>query len=318
VTDQAERLREIVQRQREITEPLNLGVDILEERKLELTQATAKPATPARVIAVTSGKGGVGKTNVAINIAIYLRKQQKRVVLLDTDFGLANVEVLFGVNPKSNFGDVLSGQTSIEAALTIGPLGVQFLSGGSGLTALSDISEEQMSVLTDSFEFLDAIADVIIIDTGAGVSKSVINFIKAANDAIIVTTPDPTSITDAYALIKTVKDACGEDELPEFKLVVNRVDSPAEGIEVYEKLGGVSGRFLSLKLGSLGNIPFDQHLVRAVKNQQPVSLMFPNSDSSRCLEAIAHKLIDVKQAHSPKPSEKKKGLRSLVMRLTGR
>ncbi|MDR1665063.1 MAG: P-loop NTPase [Clostridiales bacterium] len=310
MTDQAEKLRSLVQnRTKDQPEP----VDILEARKQQLIQPSlSRPKLSARVIAITSGKGGVGKTNVAINIAIHMRRQGKRVVMLDTDFGLANIEVLFGVNPKYNFGDVLSGLVSIEAAMSTGPMGVQFLSGGSGLTALSNITEEQMAVLVDSFSFLNEMADIILIDTGAGVSKSVVNFVKAAQEAIVVTTPDPTSVTDAYALIKTVKDTCLQEELPEFKLIVNRVDSPSEGVDVYEKLGGVCGRFLGIRLSSLGNIPHDPHLTKAVKKQQPVSLMFPNTDSARCLEAIANKLLDMK------PVGKKAGLRSFVLKLVGR
>jgi flagellar biosynthesis protein FlhG len=128
----------------------------------------------------------------------------------------------------------------------------------------------------------------------------------------VVTTPDPTAVTDAYALIKTVNDSCLPEEMPEFKLVVNRVENPSEGVEVFEKLGGACGRFLSVKLHSLGNIPNDPHLVKAVKKQQPVSLLFPNAESTRCLEALTHKLLEIK------PSVKKTGLRTFVLRLAGR
>jgi flagellar biosynthesis protein FlhG len=231
---------------------------------------------------------------------------------LDTDFGLANVEVLFGINPKHNFGDVLSGQISIEGAMSNGPMGIRFLSGGSGLTALSNLTEKQMTVLIDNFTQLEAVSDVVIIDTGAGVSKSVVNFVKAAGEAIVVTTPDPTSVTDAYALIKTVKDSCGNEKMPEFKLVVNRVDNPTEGTDVYEKLNGVCSRFLHIHLQSLGNIPYDSYLVKAVKGQQPVTLMYPNAESARCLEAIAKKILNVKTV------EKKSGLKDFIFKLTGR
>ena len=309
MTDQAERLRNLVQQHKETIEAL----DIIETRKQELIQpAGVKTSLTSRVVAITSGKGGVGKTNLAVNLAIFMRKLHKRVTLLDTDFGLANVEVLCGVNPKYNFGDVLEKNVSVESALAIGPMGMQFLSGGSGLTGLSNITEEQMSVLIDSFAFLDAMADFIIIDTGAGVSKAVVNFVKAANEAIVITTPDPTSITDAYALIKTIHESCGGEDAPEFKLVVNRVDSPAEGVEIYEKLGGVCGRFLGVKLTSLGSIPYDPHLVKAVKAQQPVSLIFPGAASSRCIEAIASKMINVKTP------EKKNNIKSFIMKLTGK
>jgi flagellar biosynthesis protein FlhG len=193
-------------------------------------------------------------------------------------------------------------------------MGVQFLSGGAGLTALSDITEQQTAVLIDSFDFLNGIADVIIIDTGAGLSRAVVNFVKAAQEAVIVTTPDPTSVTDAYALIKTVREACGGVDMPDFKLIVNRVESADEGVDIYEKLGSVCGRFLSLPLQSLGSIPHDQNLVRAVKKQKPVSLLFPNADSTKSIEAIAQKLLNI----APAPVEKRQGLRGFVLRLTGR
>lgn len=285
--DQANRLRDMV----------------LQRRETELSSMTS------RVIAVTSGKGGVGKSNIAVNLAIQMRRLGKRVIIIDTDFGLANVEVLFGVNPKYNFGDVLSGLVDVQAALTVGPMDIPFLSGGSGITAMSNVTERQMNLLIESFLYLDDMTDFIIIDTGAGVSRSVLNFVKASKETILVTTPDPTSITDVYALIKTVRDTTRE--LPEFKLVVNRVENPDEGADIYDKLSRVCDRFLGIKLMSLGNIPNDPHLSRAVKRQQPVSLLYPNAESTRCLEAICVKLLNVA------PVEKKTGIRSFVSRLVG-
>ena len=292
MTDQANRLR-----------------DLIRQRSLEAAQS--RQALSSRVIVVTSGKGGVGKSNLSVNMAIQMKRQNKRVVLIDTDFGLANVEVLCGINPSYNFGDVLAGVVDIKAALTTGPLGIPFLSGGSGLTSLANITERQISVLTDSFLTLDSLADILLIDTGAGMSHAVVDFVKAANVAVVVTTPDPTSVTDAYALIKAVKDTV--EELPEFKLVVNRVENPEEGVDIYEKLSGVCGRFLGISLLSLGNIPNDPHLIRAVKKQQPVSLLYPNAESTRCVEAICTKLLNMPPAQADKG-----GIRGFMNRLLKR
>ena len=290
--DQANNLRDLVRTQT--------------ETKTETQKPEPKPSITSRVIAVTSGKGGVGKTNFTINLAINLSRQNKRVVILDTDFGLANIEVLLGIIPKFNFGDVLDDKITIEEALTNGPSGIKFLSGGSGLSSLADINESQMTRLLDSFTFLDSISDYILIDTGAGISKSVINFVKASNETIIVTTPEPTSITDAYAIIKTLKEE--NSQMPEFKIVVNKVDDYKEGAEIFDKLSKVADKFLGVKLQSLGTISHDNYLVRAVKMQQPVTICFPNAESAKSIESISLRLLNME-------SRSKDGIMSFMKRL---
>ena len=221
----------------------------------------------SRVITVTSGKGGVGKTNFSLNLAIQFSKLNKKVIIIDADFGLANIEVLFGIIPRYSLADVLKGKRDIEEVLTDGPMGIRFISGGSGLRELSNITERQMNYFINNFSYLDAISDIIIIDTGAGISKSVINFIKASGETIIVTTPEPTSVTDAYALIKTIKEE--SVKMPDFKIVVNRVDDDEEGLEIFNKINRAATRFLGVSLENLGYIPYDKYLVKVVKNQQP-------------------------------------------------
>ncbi len=263
----------------------------------------------SRVITVTSGKGGVGKTNFSLNLAIQLSKFNKRVVIIDADFGLANIEVLFGILPQYNLADVLKGNKDIEEVLTDGPMGIKFISGGSGLKELSNITERQMNYFINNFSYLDAISDIIIIDTGAGISKSVINFIKASDETIIVTTPEPTSVTDAYALIKTIKEENGKT--PDFKVVVNRVDDDEEGDEIYNKISRASSKFLGISLVNLGYIPYDRFLVKAVKHQQPASICFPNCDFTKSIEQISRKLMKV-------PLEKSSGevgIRGFMKRL---
>jgi len=287
--DQADNLRNLINK------------NSAEHKRIELS---------SRVITVTSGKGGVGKTNFSLNLAIQFSKFNKRVVIIDADFGLANIEVLFGILPKYNLADVLRGEKDVEDVLTDGPMGIKFISGGSGLRELSNITEKQLNYFINNFSYLDAISDIIIIDTGAGISKSVVNFIKASDETIIVTTPEPTSVTDAYALIKTIKEESYE-HIPDFKVVVNRVDDDQEGIEIYNKISRASSKFLGIPLKNLGYIPYDRFLVKAVKNQQPATICFPDCEFTKAVRNIGNRLMDI-------PVEKtsnKSGIRGFMKRL---
>jgi flagellar biosynthesis protein FlhG len=292
IVDQAARLREL-----------------MEESAVNQPPEPKKTTMNARVIAVASGKGGVGKSNFSINLAIQMRKMGKRVVIIDADFGLANVEILLGVAPKYNVGNVLNGQIDMEAALTIGPMGCLFLSGGSGMAALTELSDNQILRLTDGFLELDNMVDFIIIDTRAGISNAVVNFIRAASDTIVVTTPDPTAIADAYALIKSVKTTM--PDIGVLKLVINCAVSEAEAQEVFEKLNGVSARFLGIKLLLLGTIPFDSYLVRAVRKQKPVSIQYPFAESANRYSEICAGLLKMETG-------KKSNIQNFVMKLIGR
>ena len=291
--DQAKRLRELMQH-RAVTQPQT---------------ENPKSLMNARVIAIASGKGGVGKSNFATNLAIQIRKLNKRVVILDADFGLSNVEILMGISPKHTVLDVLNGKIDMEGALTPGPMGSMVLSGGVGMSVLPDMTDNQLLHLIDGFVQLDNLTDYIIVDTRAGVSNVVINFIKAAEDTIIVTTPDPTAIADAYALIKSVRSSI--PDVSELKLVVNCATDTGEINEVYEKLSGVSKRFLNIQLMLLGGITYDPSLVKAVRKQKPVSLMFPYAESSRRFEEICAKLLEMKV-------EKKNSIQNFVLKLMGR
>jgi len=231
------------------------------------------------------------KTNVSINLAIQFRKLGRKVVILDVDFGLANIEILFGVVPKYNLSDVINGKMGITDVLTDGPLGIQFISGGSGVQDLMFLSNEQISNLSQSLYYLDKYADIIIIDTGAGINSSVLNFVSIANDVVLVTTPEPTSITDAYALIKTLKHE-KQINLNKIKLLVNRTDNIQEGIDVFNKLNYVIKRFLEDEIMMLGTVPFDANLIKAVKKQEPVSICFKSSKSTKAFETIAISLFE--------------------------
>lgn len=291
--DQAKRLRELMQHRTATQSP----------------SKTPKTVMNARVIAIASGKGGVGKSNFATNLAIQIRKLGKRVVIIDADFGLANVEILMGISPQYNVLDVLNGKIDMDAALTPGPMGCMILSGGAGMSTLPDITDSQLARLTDGFIQLDSLADYIIVDTRAGLSNVVINFIKAAEDTIVVTTPDPTAIADAYALIKSIK--ASSPEITDLGLVVNCAENTDEVNEVYDKLSGVSRRFLSISLNLLGGIAYDQFLVRAVRKQQPVSLLYPYAESSNRFAEICAKLLEVKV-------EKRNNIQNFVLKMIGR
>ena len=243
----------------------------------------------ARVISVTSGKGGVGKSNTSVNIALQFQRQGKRVIIFDADFGLANIEVMFGIIPKYNLGDLMFKGKELKEIITPGPEGVGFISGGSGIAKLVNLDKEQIKRLVGKLSELDELADVIIIDTGAGISSSVMEFLVASPETILVTTPEPASVTDSYALLKAL--SMNEDYSPEkckVKLIANRVGKKEEGQNLYEKLSAVSSRFLNIELEYLGAIPFDNNITKAVMTQEPVSLKYPGSVSSKCYEDIVN------------------------------
>ena len=252
----------------------------------------------ARVISVTSGKGGVGKSNTSVNIALQFQRQGKRVIIFDADFGLANIEVMFGIIPKYNLGDLMFKGKELKEIITPGPEGVGFISGGSGIAKLVNLDKEQIKRLVGKLSELDELADVIIIDTGAGISSSVMEFLVASPETILVTTPEPASITDSYALLKAL--SMNEDYSPEkckVKLIANRVGKKEEGQNLYEKLSAVSSRFLNIELEYLGAIPFDNNITKAVMTQEPVSLKYPGSVSSKCYEDIVN-LLENKEISS--------------------
>lgn len=246
----------------------------------------------ARVITVTSGKGGVGKSNMSVNLALQMRKLGKSVIIFDADFGLANIEVLFGAIPKYNLGDVIYRDRNIKEVITTGPLGVGFISGGTGIEGLGNLSHEQIRKLVLNLAELDSLADVIIVDTGAGISDSVLEFVMSGSEVILLTTPEPTSITDSYSLLKALNRSPNfESSDIQIKVVVNKVASPAEGKNLFSKLDVVVKRFLSLSIDYLGAVPMDDSIFKAVMKQNPVSLQSPHSKASRAFEQIAATLL---------------------------
>ena len=251
------------------------------------------PRPLSRVITVTSGKGGVGKSNTSINLACQFKKMGKRVIILDADFGLANIEIMFGTVPKHNLCDLIYQGKDITDIITWGPMDIGFISGGSGIAGLSNLSRDYLNYIIQNLAKLDAIADIIIIDTGAGISDAVLDFLVASGEILVVATPEPTSITDSYSLLKGLnRHPRFAREYSKIMVIANKVSSVAEGEIMYNKLETVVSRYLKLPVSYLGSIPQDYHLEDAVMQQTPVSMQSPNAKSSIAYERMAYVLMD--------------------------
>lgn len=257
---------------------------------VKLKKQADKPR--ARVITVTSGKGGVGKSNVAVNLAVQMRRQGKRVIVFDADFGLANVEVMFGAVPKHTLGDLIYHGKKISEIISEGPMGIGFISAGTGITGLNNLSQEQVAYMAGSLGELDELADVILIDTGAGISSYVLEFVLASEEVILVTTPDPSSLMDSYSLLKAIhKHPRFPEQERKIRMLANRVISVNEGRQVYEKLNSVVRKFLQGRIYYAGMIPQDTALEKAVRQQQPVSIYMPYSKSAKAFESVVSELL---------------------------
>ncbi|MBP5198008.1 MAG: MinD/ParA family protein [Lachnospiraceae bacterium] len=247
----------------------------------------------ARVITVTSGKGGVGKSNTSINLAIQFRKMGKRVIILDADFGLANIEIMFGAVPKHNLCDLIYQGKNIKEIITWGPMEVGFISGGSGIAGMSNLSRDYLTYIIQNLAELDAIADIIIVDTGAGIADAVLEFLVASGEILLVTTPEPTSITDSYSLLKALyRHPRFKSEMTKVKMIANRVDKENDGVVLFNKLNAVVARYLKIPMTFLGSVPQDDKLAKAVMQQMPVSIQTPAAKSSLAYEKIALRLLD--------------------------
>jgi len=242
-----------------------------------------------RVISVTSGKGGVGKSNVVTNLAIALSTQGKKVLILDADLGLGNLDVLLGLSPVYNLNHVLNGEKSMSEILVDGPAGIRIIPAGSGVQEFTSLGQHEKLRLLDELEMLEERFDVLIVDTEAGISENVTYFTAAAQEIIVVVTPEPTSITDSYALIKLLATQYSERH---FKVLVNIAKDSEDALEVFRKLANVAGRFLDISLDYLGCVVRDDKVVEAVKRQKAVSEMFPDSEAAACFATLAKRVIE--------------------------
>ncbi len=242
---------------------------------------------PVRVVTVTSGKGGVGKTNVSINLAATWAKFGKKPMILDADLGLANIDVALGLHPKLNLSHVIDGAATLEEVIVDAPGGIKVIPASSGVQRMATLSEAEHGGLIRAFSELSTDVDVLIVDTAAGIDNSVVNFTKAAHEVLVVVCDEPASITDAYALIKLLNT---EHNIRRFRVLANMAHSPQEGIELYKKLLKVTDHFLDeVVLDFVGAIPYDGFLRKAVKKQQPLVELFPRSPAALAFQSVVRK-----------------------------
>jgi flagellar biosynthesis protein FlhG len=237
-----------------------------------------------KILAVTSGKGGVGKTNIVANLAVSLSDLGKKVVVLDADFGLANIDVLLGLTPRFHLGHVLFGNKTLTEIMVQGPKRIRIIPASSGLQRLSELTSEQKNFLVASFAHLDSDTDYFIIDTAAGISRNVIHFLLNAQEVIVVSAPEPTAIVDAYAIIKII---LAEDHNKPVHVLINSVERAEEAQEVFCQINSVVKRFLGREVAYLGHVNRDPHVLQAVRNQVLVTNRFPNAPASACFRELA-------------------------------
>ena len=297
--DQAEKLREIMRRKKE-SQPSS---------KASSAKSNISAVDKARIITVTSGKGGVGKTNLSVNMALAFARLGKKVIVMDADLGLANVNVMLNMIPKYNLYHVIKKQKTIREILVETEYGISIVAGASGFSQIANMGEEDRRDFISELETLTN-ADIIIIDTSAGVSSNVLDFIAAADDAVIITTPEPTAITDAYGIIKII--ATEYDSLNMgLKLVVNRAKGAAQAKGVADRMINIAGQFLNLKVDYLGFIYDDMSVPQAVLRQKPFMVVDPKCKASICVQHIVERMDRNKSGESA-------GFGGMLKRLFGR
>ena len=273
----------------------------------ELVSSRNPGRPPLRVVAITSGKGGVGKTHVACNLAVLAARAGQRVLVIDADLGLANADIVLGIAPHHHLGHLLEGDAPLDEVLAEGPEGVRILAASSGIQELTRLEDAQKLRLVTALDAIEDRFDLVLVDCAAGIGDNVLFFAGAAQEALLVVSPEPTSLTDAYATVKVLSQQAG---LERFAVIVNPVPTEAHGREVYGRLTSVTDRFLTARVSFLGHVPRDENLQRALMAQRPVVELFPRSPSSRALQDISKRLLE----RSPSPSLQG-GLKFLWQRL---
>jgi flagellar biosynthesis protein FlhG len=240
-----------------------------------------------RIVAVTSGKGGVGKSSIVSNIAYILGSNNEATYILDADLSLGNIDIMFGMVPKFNIKDLIEGKKSIEEIIVEGPGGIRLIPATSGISEFSSLTAEEKNILFSSFRELPEY-DFLIVDTSAGISSNVIYFNSISDDIIIVVTPDPASITDSYAVIKVLSKKTGRKD---FNIIVNMAKDEDEGLEIYKKLLSVTDRFLDVYLDYMGHIPMDANVNMATKKQKLWVKQFPDAPATKAILKICNRLV---------------------------
>jgi len=267
---------------------------------------------PTRAITITSGKGGVGKTSLTINLAIALAQRKQRVLLLDADLGLANVDIAMGLLPRYNLMHVITGEKSLEEIIIEGPLGVSVIASGSGVRELANLSDDGRNRLLESLTTLKKRYDFLLIDTSAGLGRNVLGFVLAADESLVVTTPEPTALLDAYSMVKVVFQENGEARM---QLVVNMVRDEAEAREVSDKMTMLVHRFLGKVVEPGGWIVRDPNVGEAVREQTPLLMLYPGSPASRCIQSLGARIASGREAGARSDL---RGFFTRVMSLLGR
>lgn len=258
--------------------------DMARSIKFRVETEIDKSARSSRIIAVTSGKGGVGKTNIALNLSLALCEYGRRTMLLDADLGMANVDVIAGFVAPYNLYHVALGEKTLSQVIVEGPRGLRIIPGGSGIKELANLPAWCFRNLIEGLKSIEKMVDILLIDTGAGISNNVLNFVLAADEILLVTTPEPTAITDAYGLIKVVLN---ENPGKAIRLIVNKAASEEEAQVVVSKLRTVARRFLAVEVEAMGYVLWDDAVRESVRRQEPLLLAFPYSPAARCIYSLA-------------------------------
>lgn len=290
-------------------------MDQAEQLRNIIKQRNRDPVKSARVITITSGKGGVGKSNVAVNLAVQLRRLDQKVIIFDADFGLANVEVMFGAIPKYNLSDLIYRGKNIQNIITPGPMEIGFISGGSGISGVNNLSRDQIAFLVHNLRALDQFADVILVDTGAGIADSVLEFVMASPEVLMITTPEPSSLTDSYSLLKALhRNPNFRKEESSIKVISNRIATVEDGYAVFDRLNAIVSQFLNGSLEYLGMIPVDSAIEKAIRQQVPVAILYPEARSSKAFASLAEDLLN----HNVYHPREKQGITQLFYEIISR